>query len=450
MPKKLIVIGGNGAGLSAASTAKRAVRDLEVEVFEAGSNVSYANCGMPYFIGGVVSRMDELFAVRLDDLINKRGLKVRIRHRVEKIDVAAKIVSVRDLDAGRVFEAGYDDLVITTGAAPIAPEGVDFSLPGVFTLRGLEEAVRIRSFIEERGPKRAVVVGSGFIGLEMAEALAARGMAVTVIELRERVMPAMEPEISAVIAAELADKGVTVVTGQSASEIKAEAGGILVKLSGGESLDADLALFGLGVAPDNRWLAGTGIELGIRGAIKVDRRQRTTAPGVWAAGDCAEVWHRLLQKNVYIPLALPANRAGRVIGANLVGGDEEFPGVLGSAEFKCFDLSVARTGLGLEEGRAAGLDLVKSVISDGSRPHYYPGGAEMQVVMIVERGTKKLYGAQMAGRDGVGHRINIVAATLAAGFTLDQIYDLDLAYAPPFSQVWDPILNAAKVAMKAK
>jgi len=435
--------------MSAASLAKRRRPDLDIEAYEMGDFTSYAACGMPYYVGGEVPEIEDLVVVSPSEFREKRGIKVFMRHRVEKIHPDRKIVEVRNLENDQVKEAPYDDLLIATGAEPVIPPGFNLDLPGVYPLRGLKDAAGLRKYIQEHSPREALVVGTGYIGMEMAEALTLAGVKTTVMGRRPQVLPLFEEEIAENVAAELERHGVKVVFQAEATQVEPSADGRLkVTLTNGDVHVTDLVQLGAGVKPRSRLAEEAGLELGVKKAIKVDRSQRTSVPDIWAAGDCAEAYHRLLGKNAYAPLALTANRQGRVVGTNIVGGRAEFPGILGTTICKVFDLAVARTGLSLKEAQAEGYDAVKVTITGRSKAHYYPGSAPIKTVLIVERGGKRFWGAQMVGQDGVAHRINTWAAALGAGLTLDQVYALDLAYAPPFSPVWDPVLVASEVAMK--
>ncbi|MEW6265957.1 MAG: FAD-dependent oxidoreductase [Thermodesulfobacteriota bacterium] len=447
--RRFVVIGGDAAGMSAASLARRRDPDLEIEAYEMGSYTSYGACGMPYYVSGEVPELDDLVVVTPGEFEQERGIKVFLRHRVERIIPQENLIEALNLETGQVRRAPYDELLIATGAEPIVPPDLDTSLPGVFTLRGLADAGSLKAWIKKHERREAVVVGTGYIGLEMAEALTLAGLKVTLIGRRPRVMPTFEEEISAAAAEELTRHEVQVRTGAEAgrAEIRSD-GRLALSLTDGETLTADLILVGAGVNPRSRLAQEAGLDLGEKKAIKVDQSQKTSHPHIWAAGDCAEAYHLLRQNNAYVPLALTANRQGRVVGFNVTGGSARFPGILGSAVCKVFDLAVARTGLGLKEAQSQGLDAVKVMVTSRSRPHYYPGSAPVRTVLIVERKTNKLWGAQMAGTDGVAPRINTWAAALAAGFSLEQVYNLDLAYAPPFSPVWDPVLISAEVAMK--
>jgi NADPH-dependent 2,4-dienoyl-CoA reductase/sulfur reductase-like enzyme len=446
---KFVVIGGDAAGMSAASRARKHLPGLDIEVFEKGSFVSFAGCGIPYFVSGVVPKLEDLLAVSIEEFEKKRRIKVNLHHEVTRIVPDKKIVVVKNLETGRELTAPYDHLIISTGASPRAIPGIDEKLPGVFSIRGLAEAAELKKYIALNSPKKGIILGAGYIGLEMAEALAAFGMQVTMVQLPARAINSMEHEISAAVAQTLTEHSVKLITSVTAEKIERDPSGKLtLSLSNHEKLLADLVVMGIGVVPNSGLAADAGIELGARNAIKVDRHQRTSAPEVYSAGDCAEHYHRLLNRNAYIPLALTANRAGRIAGDNVAGIPSEFPGMLGSAVSKVFDLTIARTGLSLKECAELGLDIEKVVVETASRAHYYPGGARIVNVLIAEKKSGKLWGAQMAGKDGVSSRINIWAAALAAGMTLDQIYDLDLAYAPPFATAWEPTLIASEVALK--
>ncbi len=446
--KRFLVVGGDAAGMSAASRAKRRRPDLEVEVFEKGRYVSYGACGIPYFIAGEIPELEDLIVLTPEQFEQERGVKVNLWHEVVRLEVEKKLVVVKNLAQGGIREAAFDDLLLATGAEPVTPSGVDFSLPGVFALRNLDDARRIKEFLNASSPRKGLIVGAGYIGVEMAEGLSKAGLEMSMVVRGPRVMSIMEEEVSEAVAGELERHEVKVVTRAEVTEIEVREGALAVSLSNGQRSFFDLVLCGVGVQPRSGLAAAAGLELGVKGAVKVDRRQRTSAPGVWSAGDCCEAYHRLLNKNAYVPLALTANRQGRVVGDNVAGIDKEFPGILGTTVSKVFDLTVARTGLSLQEARGHGLEAVKVVVSGGSRAHYYPDAALIKTVVVVEKGTKKPWGVQMVGRDGVAQRIDVWATALSAGLSLEQIHDLDLAYAPPYGPVWDPVLVASQVALK--
>ena len=435
--------------MSAASLVKRRSPEWEIEAYEMGDFTSYGACGMPYYVSGDVPHLDDLVVVTPDEFREKRGINVFMQHRVEAVHPDKSIVEVRDLGTGQVKEAPYDELVIATGAAPIVPDGVDVDMEGVFTLRTLHDAGNIKDYAAKAGCKDGLVVGTGYIGMEMTEALKAAGLKVSVLGRRPRLLGSYEDEISQAVAAELAKQEVEVTFGPALTKLeKLPDGRIRAVRENGESVTADLVVMGLGVRPRSELAGNAGLTLGVHNAIGVDRQQKTSRDHIWSAGDCAEAYHAILKKNAYIPLALTANRQGRIAGGNISGENVEFPGILGSAVCKICDLTAARTGLGLDEARNAGFDAEKVNVTSNSRAHYYPGGGKISSVLIVEKGSRRVLGAQMAGTDGVAHRINIWAAAIGAGMTLPQVHALDLAYAPPFSPVWDPVLIASEVAMK--
>jgi NADPH-dependent 2,4-dienoyl-CoA reductase/sulfur reductase-like enzyme len=384
-------------------------------------------------------------------LERKKGVKVHVLHRAEKLLPQQKTAVIRDLNTGRIAEELYDKLVISTGAEPIVPPGINTSGSRVFTLRGLSSAQSLKRFIRESSPKEALIVGGGYIGLEMAGALAASGIHTTIVEFMPRVIPAMEEEISEMVSRELESHGIDIITGVGVEKVAESSGGkVEAILTNGNCLNTDIVLVAIGVKPRTQLAAEAGLELGVKGAIKVNRQQRTSLPDIWAGGDCAEAYHRLLQRNTYVPLALTANRQGRIIGESVAGRDSVFPGILGTAVSKVFDLTVARTGLGEKEAQSYGYKTNKVVATSRSHPAYYPGSQEIQTVLVLEQGSSRLLGVQMVGKEGVAQRIDVWATALTAGFSLSQIHDLDLAYAPPFSTVWGPVLLASRIAMKSE
>lgn len=448
-PEKIVVVGADATGMSAASRAKRRVPELMVEAYDLGRFVSYGACGIPYAISGEVGRVEDLVVISPEKFREERGIEVFTRHLVEEIVPSEKKILVRDLEADQVREVGYDKLVFSTGAEPICPPGIDPGLEEVFFIRNLEDAKRLKGFLANRKPKQALIIGAGYIGLEMAESLAKAGLKVRVTVRGERVLSAAEEEISQELAGELKRQKVELITGAVPQAMdKLDSGEIGLKLADGRELAADLVLVGVGVRPRSGLAQAAGLTLGVKGAVAVDRFQRTSDPDIFSGGDCAEAFHRLLGRNTYVPLALGANRQGRIIGDNLVGGLSEFPGILATTVTKVFDLTAARTGLSLREAQEEGFEAIKVVTKAPSRASYYPGTAPITTCLIVEKGSGRPLGAQMVGLDGVGKRIDIWGTALTAGLSLEEIADLDLAYAPPYSPVWDPVLITAGVAMK--
>mgnify|MGYP000328734831 CR=1 FL=1 len=446
--KRLVVVGGNAAGLSAASYVKRRKPEIEVIVFEKSPYASYGSCGLPYYVEGIVRDPMELIAIPLKALREKRGLDVRVMHEVTEIELKRRSVRVANLENGKDFELSFDWLVISTGAIPLVPSFMEKNIPGVFTLRTLEDGIKLERFIEERKPSRVTVVGGGYIGMEMAEAFSVRGFEVTVIERLPRVLPNFDPEISEKVQKKLTEKGVRLILGDG---VKAVEGDKIVRriITEREVVETDLVLLGIGIKPNVELAKKAGVEIGNTGAIKVNQRMQTGVEGVYACGDCAESFHRILNRNVWIPLGDTANKQGRVAGANISGEDVLFPGVIGSAATKVFELEVARTGLGEEEAGNEGFGKEITQIEAGTRAHYYPGRKPILIKLITEKGTKKLLGAQAVGEEGVAKRVDVFATAIWAGMSVEELAWVDLTYVPPVAPVWDPILIAAQVGMKS-
>ena len=443
---KLIVVGGVAAGMSAAARAKRRNKDLQITVYEKSGYVSYGACGLPYFIKGDIPQAEKL-VVRTPEQFAKQGIQALVHHEVIDVDVQAHTVTVKNLETGQVFQDTWDELLITTGAVAAKPPIPGLDLPGIFTLRTVEDGIAIREWIAKKHPWQAVVVGAGYIGLEMAEALAANGMYVDVVEMLPQVLPNMDEDMAALVLEELERKGVTVHLNSPVRGFQGD-GRVERVLAGDKILEADIVLFSVGAKANIPLAQKAGVAIGETGAIAVDDHQRTNVPHVWAAGDVAEAWHRVLKKPAYIPLGTTANKQGRVAGTNIAGGDEAFPGIVGTAVVKVFDLEVARTGLSEREAKEAGFDAASVTIKAPARAHYMPTHPPIHVKLVFEKGTKKLLGGQMVGQEGVSKRIDVIAAALYDDWTVYDLKSLDLSYAPPFAPVWDPILVAANVASK--
>ena len=444
---RILVVGGDAAGMSAASQIRRLQPTWTVEVFEMGSRTSYGLCGMPYYLGGLIKDIDQLVTLTPEQFERDRGIKVHTRHLVTALSPARKSLTVQDLNSGQRREESYDQLVLATGAEPVIPAGLEPDRPGIFYLRGLDEAVRIRQAMT--AASQAVVVGAGYIGLEVTENLVEAGL--KVLLLGRRPAPVFEPELQNLAEMALARPGVEFHAGVDAVGLSdGPGGGLLVATSQGPPVPADLVVVGTGVRPRSDLAAEAGLNLGQRRAIAVDRHQRSSNPFIYAAGDCAESFHLVSKSGAYIPLALGANRQGRAAGRSICGLSEKSPGILGTSIMKIFDLALARTGLGLEEARQAGFrDAAKTIISQPSKPGYYPGSSRVTVVIIYDSLTGRLLGGQLAGTmDGVGQRINTLATALTAGFTVREAAAIDTAYAPPFSPVHDPVVIACEVAAK--
>jgi CoA-dependent NAD(P)H sulfur oxidoreductase len=445
--ERLVVIGGNAAGLSAASYAKRRKPDMEALIFEKSPYASYGSCGLPYYIEGLVKDPMELIAVPINVLRDKRGLDVRVLHEVIGLNTEKKQARVKDLKDNKEFEVFYDWLVISTGASPIKPPFSGIDINGVFTLRTIEDGMRIEHFIMEKSPKRVAVIGGGYIGMEVAEAFSVQGFEVTVIEKLPRVLPNFDAEFSEKVHEKLKEKGVRLILGSGVKAI--EGNGVVRKvITETEAVEADLVLQGVGIKPQVTLARESGVEIGETGAIKVNEKMETNMRGVYACGDCAEAYHRILERNVWIPLGDTANKQGRVAGANIVGEEISFPGIIGTAATKVFELELARTGLGEEEAKREGFDITATLIESSTRAHYYPNRTPIMIKLISEKNTQELLGAQAIGGEGVAKRIDVLATAIWAGMTLVEIAWLDLTYVPPVAPVWDPVLVAAQVGMK--
>jgi NADPH-dependent 2,4-dienoyl-CoA reductase/sulfur reductase-like enzyme len=445
--KLLVVIGGVAAGLSAASYVKRRRPDIEVLVLEKSPHASYGSCGLPYLIEGLVEDPMELIARPIEELREKRGLDVRVLHEVLGININEERVIVRNIEADKEFEVQYDWLVISTGASALLPSFPGIDAEGVFTLRTLEDGIRIESFIKSKSPKSVAIVGGGYIGMEMAEAFSTRGFEVSVIEKLPRVLANYDEEISEKVIEELIENDIKLMVGSGVNAIERN-GKVTKVITESETVETELVLLGIGIKPNTVLAKDAGIELGETGAIHVNERMETNIPGVYACGDCAEAYHRILKRNVWIPLGDTANKQGRIAGANIVGEDVVFPGIIGTSATKAFDLEVARTGLGELEAEVEGFDVSTTLIESNTRAHYYPGRKSIMIKLVAEKSTKKLIGAQAIGGEAVAKRIDVFATAIWAQMTLDEIAWLDLTYVPPVAPVWDPVLVAAQVGMK--
>jgi len=444
MVDRLVVIGGDAAGMTAASTARRGRDDLEIVALERGTRTSYAACGIPYLVAGLIDEVDDLVARTPQEFRDRQRIDVRTRHEVIGIDTAEGKVEVRDLARARDFSLGYDELVIATGARPIRPDLPGIDLPFVHGVQTLDDAEHLLAIAEEIDAEKVVVVGGGYIGLEMAEAFVRWGADVTIVDAGSQVMRTLDPDMADLVEQALDRFEVEVRTGVDVHGFEP---GFVLTSDG--PLPAELVILGIGVTPNAELAAEAGIALGPRGAIAVDRRQRASAAHVWAAGDCATTFHLVRQEPVHIALGTVANKTGRVAGTNVAGGYATFPGVVGTAITRICTTEVARTGVSEAEADAAGLAYVVGRIETTTTAGYFPGAQPMVVKLLAEVGTGRLLGGQIVGGSGSAKRIDIVATAITAGMTIAEVIDLDLAYAPPFSSVWDPVAVAARAAARA-
>ncbi len=444
---RFVIIGGDAAGMSAASRCKRSNPATEVVVLEKTSDVSYSACGMPYNIADLTRSMDELIVRQAEVFIEKQGIDLRLGHEVTAIRRESKMVAGVTA-AQENFELNYDALLIATGARPIILDVPGAELPGVLALKSLADGRKMKSYIADNKVQSALIVGTGYIGLEMAEALHELGIQTEMSELLTRLLTWMPEAMAQVVTEELESKGVRLRLGVDISKIERHGERLRVSFSAGDAAMVDLVIMSVGIKPNSELAEAAGLELGPSKAIAVDRRLRTTDSEIYAAGDCADAFNVVTDERVWVPLALRANRAGWAVADNVTDKTVELPGIVGTGVFKVLDLEVARTGLSMQEATNAGFNAVQSHIQTRSRAHGHPGNQTIYINMICDAKTCRLLGTQMVAREGVAHRINSVAVALHAGMTVAEFIQCDMAYAPPFSPVWDPLLTAATQLLK--
>lgn len=444
MAQRLVVVGGDAGGMAAISQVRALAPDTDITALERGRWTSYSACGIPYVLSGEVDDVEALVARSPAEHRARHRVDVRTGHEAMAIDCAGGRIEMRDHHHDRTYRLGFDQLLLGTGASAIVPALPGVDLPFVHVARTLDDAARLQAVSAGVAGTDVVVVGGGYLGVELAEAMVMRGARVVLVDHNLEVMPSLDPDIGALVSRAMRAAGVQVRTGIEITGI--EPG--VVRSTGGDH-PADLVLLSAGVRPNAELAAGAGIALGVAGAVAVDRRQRTSADSVWAAGDCATSVHRVTGQPAWIALGTHANKQARVAGINIGGGYATFPGVLGTAITKFCGTEIARTGLNQREAAAAGFAHSVATIEATTRAGYYPGAEPMTVRFVVERGAGRLLGAQIVGGNGAGKRIDTCATALAAAMTVEEILGLDLAYAPPFSGAWDPVLVAARAALKA-
>ena len=448
LPDRTIVVGGVAAGMSAASQIRRRRPETKVTVFERGNYISYGACGMPYNIEDPDRSIEDLVVLSAEEARSQRGIDLRLRHDVTGIDLDRGAVTVKDLENDRELDEPFDALVLATGGRAVRLPLPGFDLPGVEVLRELGDGAAIKKILEDE-PRKAVIVGAGYIGMEMAHVLTARGLEVTVLEKLPQLLSGWHEETVAVVEETLTGHGVDFHTGITVEGAEAGPDGRVAAVStNGGRYDADFVLVAAGVRPNVELASSSGLRIGDTGAIWVNQHQQTSHDQVWSAGDCAEAYHRILRRNVWIPLGTTANKQGRIAGANVLGVGQRFRGIVGTAGFVVFDLEVARSGIGEEEAAAEGFDPVAVSIRQSSRAHGYPGGVPIQVHLVADRETGLLLGGELVGREGAALRVDILAAALAGHMTVADLQNFDLVYAPPFAPVWDPVLVAANQLIK--
>lgn len=436
---KVIIIGGVAGGASAAARIRRLDETAQIIVLERSNYVSYANCGLPYFIGGVIREQAELTLQTPQSFWERFHIDVRVRNEAVDIDVKSKTVAIRSLDTGEIYHEQYDKLLLSPGAKPVVPHLPGVTSDRIFSLRTVEDTLRIRKFIEEYKPATAVLVGGGFIGLEMAENLTAMGISVTVIQRSNQLFAPMDADMASFIHAQMRSHGVKLELEKTVTGFSSKGGKPVTMIKDSEPISSDMVLLGVGVEPDTVLAEKAGLALGIRGAVAVNEYMETSVPDIYAVGDAVEVSHFVTGKKSLISLAGPANKQGRIAADNICGGNSMFKGTQGSSVIKIFEMTGAVTGINEKTAKAAGIVYDKVVLSPVSHAAYYPGGQTMYMKVLYEKETLRLLGAQIAGYEGVDKRIDVLAAAIRAGMTADKLAELELAYAPPYSSAKDPV-----------
>ncbi len=436
---KVIIIGGVAGGASAAARIRRLDETAQIIVLERSNYVSYANCGLPYFIGGVIREQAELTLQTPQIFWERFHIDVRVRNEAVDIDVKSKTVAIRRLDTGEIYHEQYDKLLLSPGAKPVVPHLPGVTSDRIFSLRTVEDTLRIRKFIEEYKPATAVLVGGGFIGLEMAENLIAMGISVTVIQRSNQLFAPMDADMASFIHAQMRSHGVKLELEKTVTGFSSKGGKPVTMIKDSEPISSDMVLLGVGVEPDTVLAEKAGLALGIRGAVAVNEYMETSVPDIYAVGDAVEVSHFVTGKKALISLAGPANKQGRIAADNICGGNSMFKGTQGSSVIKIFEMTGAVTGINEKTAEAAGIVYDKVILSPVSHAAYYPGGQTMYMKVLYEKETLRLLGAQIAGYEGVDKRIDVLAAAIRAGMTADKLAELELAYAPPYSSAKDPV-----------
>ncbi len=443
---KFLIIGGDAAGMSAASRAKRNMADMEITVLEKTNDVSYSACGMPYNIANPERDIEDLVVRQASVFRKKQGINLFTGYFVEKINSTDKKVS-GTTDQGNQFEFSYDKLLIATGGSPVIPDIPGFNLPGVMALKNLDHGRKIKAYIKKNRVKKVVIIGMGYIGLEMCEALQEQSIEVSMVKPGKTFLPWMDSELSDIVKKEIKYYKVKIYAGYPIDRIESDNSKLKV-ICTGLTLEADMVLIAIGVKPNSELAVNAGIKIGINHSIAVDSHLLTSDNNIYAAGDCADANHIVTGEKTWIPLALRANRAGWAVADNVSGKNMELPGIVGTAVFKVFNLEIARAGLTEKEAKKYGFNPVSVTIKTSSRAHAHPGSSTIWIHITGDKKSGRLLGVQMAGKEGVAHRINAVAVALHTHMTVDQFSQTDLAYAPPFGPVWDPLLTAANQLLK--
>ena len=436
---KVVIVGGVAGGATAAARIRRLDEQAEIVVFERSGFISYANCGLPYYIGGVIEDPEELTLQTPESFFSRFRVSMRVRHEVTAIHPDRKTVSVTNLETGEEFEEGYDKLILSPGAKPTQPRLPGVGLDKLFTLRTVEDTFRIKEYIDRNHPKSAVLAGGGFISLELAENLRELGMEVTIVQRPKQLMNPFDPDMASFIHSEMRRHGVKLALGHTVEGFEEKEVGVDVLLKDEAPLHADMVVLAIGVTPDTQLAKDAELELGIKGSIVVNDRMETSVPDIYAVGDAVQVKHFVTGQDVLLSLAGPANKQGRIAADNICGGDSHYTGSQGSSVIKVFDMTAATTGVNETNAKKAGLDVDTVILSPMSHAGYYPGGKVMTMKVVFEKATYRLLGAQIVGYEGVDKRIDVLATAIRAGIKATELKDLDLAYAPPYSSAKDPV-----------
>lgn len=436
---KVVIIGGVAGGATAAARMRRLDEQAEITVFERSGYVSYANCGLPYYIGDVITDPEELTLQSPESFFSRFRVNMKVRHEVTAIHPDRKTVSVINLETGEEFEESYDKLLLSPGAKPTQPRLPGVGIGKLFTLRTVEDTFRIKDYINKNNPKSAVLAGGGFIGLELAENLRELGMEVTIVQRPKQLMNPFDPDMASFIHSEMRRHGVKLALGHTVEGFEEKADGVDVLLKDEAPLHADMVVLAIGVSPDTGLAKAAGLELGVKGSIVVNDRMETSVPDIYAVGDAVQVKHFVTGQDTLISLAGPANKQGRIAADNICGGDSRYSGSQGSSVIKIFDMTAATTGVNETNAKKAGLHVDTVILSPMSHAGYYPGGKVMTMKVIFEKETYRLLGAQIVGYEGVDKRIDVLAAAIHGGLKATELKDLDLAYAPPYSSAKDPV-----------
>ena len=437
-PVKVVIIGGVAGGASAAARLRRLSEKAEVVVFEKTGYMSYANCGLPYYIGDTITDKEDLTLQTPESFWDRFRVDVRVLHEVISINTDRKTVTVKNLESEKVYEESYDKLIIATGAKPIKPDMNGVDSDKIFTLRSVEDTFKIKEYMNRNNVKSVTIVGGGFIGIEMAENIKHLGLSVNLIQHGNHVLPPLDFDMATFVHSKLIENGVNLMLNTEVKEFEESDNSIISKTSNGDVV-SDMVILSIGVTPDTSLAKGAGLELGIKDSIKVNERMETSNPDIYAVGDAVEVKHFVTNTDSLIALAGPANKQGRIAADNICGGNNTYKGSQGSSVIKVFDMTIATTGINEDVAKKSGLNYEKIVLSPMSHASYYPGGNVMTMKVLFQKENEKILGAQIVGYDGVDKRIDVIATAVRAGLKASELAELDLSYAPPYSSAKDPV-----------